>query len=77
MVKLNKTAGVRQYQETLNAYLGPIPDSFNYNGKSYTSRSFAHEYIGINPDNYIEITSYNHHPFHSRFILEIPANWNK
>ena len=24
---------------------------------------------------YVEITSYNHHPYHETFILEIPDNW--
>jgi bleomycin hydrolase len=74
--RIKQNSWRKTIQEALNSYLGPLPDSFNYNSKSYTSQSFADEYIGINPDNYIEITSYNHHPFNNRFILEIPANWN-
>ncbi len=27
-------------------------------------------------DNYVEITSYTHHPFYSKFILEVPDNWS-
>jgi bleomycin hydrolase len=27
-------------------------------------------------DDYIEITSYTHHPFYSKFILEVPDNWS-
>lgn len=61
---------------TLKAYLGAIPDSFKYEGKFYSPRSFADKYIGINPDSYLEITSFSHHPYNRRFILEIPANWN-
>jgi len=56
----------------LEAYLGAIPDSFIYNGNFYNSKSFASEMIGINPDNYIVITSYKHNPFYSEFILDIP-----
>ncbi|TWI95973.1 bleomycin hydrolase [Mucilaginibacter frigoritolerans] len=52
------------------------PQTFNYDGKVYTPKSFAEEKIGINTDNYIEITSYTHHPFYSKFALEIPSNWN-
>ena len=52
------------------------PESFNYQGKNYTPKSFAEEKIGINPDDYVEKTSYTHHPFYSKFILEIPSNWN-
>jgi len=52
------------------------PESFIYQGKNYTSKSFAKEIIGINPDDYIEITSYTHHPFYSKFVLEMPSNWD-
>ena len=61
---------------TLTKYLGEIPESFEYDGKKYTPQSFATEYIGLNMDDYIEITSYTHHPFYSKFILEVPDNWS-
>ena len=47
-----------------------------YQQKQYTPKSFAKEMVGINPDDYIEITSFSHHPFYSKFILEIESNWN-
>ncbi|NIM52478.1 MAG: aminopeptidase [Gemmatimonadales bacterium] len=58
----------------LDAYLGEIPETFVYNGKTYTPRSFAGE-LGIRPDDYVELTSFTHHPFDSWFALEIPDNW--
>jgi bleomycin hydrolase len=58
----------------INTYLGESPAFFNYKGKEYTPKSFAQE-MGINPDNYIEITSYTHHPFYEKIVLEIPDNW--
>ena len=61
---------------TLNKYLGEIPQSFEYEGKKYTPQTFAAEYIGLNMDDYIEVTSYTHHPFYSKFILEVPDNWS-
>lgn len=60
----------------LSETLGEAPASFTYNQKQYTPKSFANEMIGINPDDYMEITSYSHHPFYSKFILEIESNWN-
>lgn len=60
----------------LENYLGKVPESFIYNGKSYTPESFS-KYLGINPDDYVEITSFNHHPFYSKFVLEVPDNWSK
>ncbi len=60
----------------LTQTLGKAPDTFVYNGKQFSPRLFANEMIGINPDDYVEITSYTHHPFYSKFALEIEANWN-
>jgi bleomycin hydrolase len=60
---------------TLNAYLGELPEKFQYEGKEYTPLSFARDYVGLDLDDYVEITSYTHHPFYTKFILEIPDNW--
>ena len=55
-------------------YLGPIPEKFTYKGKEYTPKSFA-ESLGLNPDDYVSITSYTHHPFYEQFVIEIQDNW--
>ncbi len=62
------------YQGILDAYLGEYPENFTYQGKDYTPQSFAAE-LEINPDDYIEIGSYTHHPFYEKFIIEVPDNW--
>lgn len=66
----------KSVKAVLNAYLGKAPNTFTYKGKEYTPTSFADEFVGINPDDYIEITSYSHHSFFKTFVLDIPANWN-
>lgn len=60
----------------LDKYYGPVPASFQYKGKTYTPQSFAKNYLGINPGDYIEITSYTHHPFYTSFVLEDKYNWS-
>jgi bleomycin hydrolase len=70
------SAWYEAFEGTLNAYLGEIPNKFEYEGKWYTPQSFASDYVGLNMEDYVEITSYTHHPFYSRFILEIPDNWS-
>jgi bleomycin hydrolase len=64
----------KAYSGILDAYLGEYPDTFTYEGKEYTPRSFA-DALGLNPDDYVELGSYTHHPFHEKFIIEIPDNW--
>jgi bleomycin hydrolase len=66
----------RDISEILSGTMGKAPDTFIYKQKSYTPKSFAKEMVGINPDDYVEITSFSHHPFYSKFILEIESNWN-
>ena len=57
-----------------NAYLGELPTEFEYEGKQYTPLTFA-SMLGLNADDYVSITSYTHHPFYTRFALEVPDNW--
>lgn len=57
-----------------NTYLGECPESFEYEGKEYTPKSFA-EMLGLNADDYVSVTSYTHHPFYTQFALEVPDNW--
>ena len=61
-------------QAIYDTYLGACPESFEYEGKSYTPQSFV-ESLGLNPNDYVSITSYTHHPFYTRFALEVPDNW--
>jgi len=60
--------------KVLDVYLGKVPREFYYNGKKYTPISFL-KATGFNPDNYVEFTSFTHHPFYSKFVLEVPDNW--
>ena len=57
-----------------DTYLGECPETFTYNGKEYTPKSFA-EMLGLNADDYVGITSYTHHPYYTTFALEVPDNW--
>jgi bleomycin hydrolase len=83
---INAVAGVsverkkesEQYHQIVNsildAYLGKVPETFVYKDVSYTPKSFAAS-LGINPDDYVEITSFTNFPFYTQGILTIPDNW--
>lgn len=58
----------------IDSYLGKLPENFRFNGKDYTPKTYAQE-LGLNPDDYVSLTSYTHHPFYTKFALEIPDNW--
>jgi bleomycin hydrolase len=79
-VKANKngklsTSWRNAFDATLDAYLGEEPAQFGYNGKTYTPRSFADEVIGIDPDEYVQLTSWTHHPFYEACQIQVPDNW--
>lgn len=62
------------YEAVLDVYLGDFPSEFTYEGKTYNPKSFA-KAIDIDPDDFVEISSFNHHPFYSTFVIEVPDNW--
>ena len=70
------TAWFPGLQGILDAYLGEVPKEFMWKGKRYTPVSFANEVMGLNPDDYVLLTSYTHHPFYRPFVLEVPDNWD-
>ena len=61
-------------QRIIEKYVGKCPETFVYEGKTYTPRSFA-ESLGLNMDDYVSLTSYTHHPFNQWFVIEAPYKW--
>ena len=56
--------------------LGKVPSTFKYNGKDYNPQTFAKEVIGINPDDYVEFSSYKDTPYYQKMVLPVPDNWS-
>ena len=56
-------------------YFGELPTEVKVGKKTYTPQTYVTDYLGLNPDDYVSLTSYTHHPFYSKFILEIQDNW--
>ena len=70
------TAWLRGYDGILNAYLGEKPEKFTWQGKEYTPQTFAKEVVGLNMDDYVNLTSFTHHPFYTEFAIEVEDNWS-
>ncbi len=68
------TAWKRGFEAILDEYFGELPESFEWQGKQYTPKSFA-ESLPIVMNDYIDISSFTHHPFYEQFVLEVPDNW--
>lgn len=68
------TAWKKAFAGILDAYFGELPETFEYEGKTYTPKSFAAS-LGINLADYIPVTSFTHHPFYEPFAVEVADNW--
>jgi len=64
------------YTKILDESLGAVPTNFKYESKKYTPKSFQEDVLAFNTDDYVELTSYSHHPYYTTFDLEIPDNWS-
>jgi len=60
----------------LNSYIGTPPATFTIDGKNYTPKSYAAEFVPVKLSDYIGLTSFTHHPFYSSFSMEVPDNYN-
>jgi bleomycin hydrolase len=59
----------------LDTYMGKLPETFKYKDNDFSPLSFSKE-LGFKAEDYIELTSYTHHPFYKKINLEIPDNWS-
>lgn len=63
------------FEGILDAYLGELPETFDYEGETYTPASFA-AYLGLDMDDYVELMSFTHQPMYEQSILQVPDNWD-
>ena len=64
----------KSINSTLDNYIGEVPAEFTYEGKKYTAQSYM-ESLGLKIDDYVSLTSFTHHPFYDKFVIEVQDNW--
>jgi bleomycin hydrolase len=65
----------KAFESVLDVYMGPAPSKFEVNGVEYTPISYR-DYLGIDTKQFVDITSFTHHPFYNKFVLEVPDNFS-
>ena len=68
------TAWLNGFDGIVAAYLGDYPSEFEVNGKKYTPESYR-DALGFDVKDYVNLSSFTHHPFYEQFIIEVPDNW--
>lgn len=66
----------RAFTAVLDVYLGEDPKEFEWKGKKYTPKTFADEVVGINPTDYVEVSSFMMYPYYEKNIFMVPDNWS-
>lgn len=61
-------------ESILKEQIGKLPKKVKMDEGSYTPAEFRNKF-DLNPDDYVEMSSYTHHPFYKPFVLEVPDNW--
>jgi bleomycin hydrolase len=67
---------IKAYTAVVDTYLGEVPESFEYKGKKYTPQTFAKEVVGLNADDYVELSSFSDQQLYKPFVLMVPDNWS-
>jgi bleomycin hydrolase len=74
---ITKKAVSEKWPDVLNAildvYIGPVPEQFKAGNEIHTPATYASS-LGLKMNDYINLTSFTHHPFYQPFVLEIPDN---
>ena len=63
-----------QLNDTLDKFLGKVPQQFIWKGKTYTPHSFAREQVNLS-DDYAELVSFSDKPLYRQFVLADKYNW--
>ncbi len=64
------------FERILDHYLGALPNQFSYNNVKYSPNEFASKFLKFNESDYVNITSFQHHPYYKPFIIEVPDNFS-
>jgi len=65
---------LKSFKKILEKQIGKLPKKIKTEDGKVTPVDFVGKF-DINPDDYLEISSYSHHPYYKPFVLEVPDNW--
>jgi bleomycin hydrolase len=71
----NEEFVISTIKSIMNHYMGVPPSSFKVDGKEYTPLTYLKEYLKFNPDDYVELLSYEQEPFWNKVEYKVTDNW--
>lgn len=71
----NMEYGLATIKDIMNHYIGKPPVEFTVEGKTYTPKTYLKDYLKLNPDDFVEILSYEQEPYWEQVEYKVPDNW--
>ena len=71
----NEETAITTIKSIMNHYMGEPPTEIMVEGKKISPLQYLHDVIRINPDDYVDILSYEQEPFYKRVEYKVPDNW--
>jgi bleomycin hydrolase len=71
----NEEAAITTIKSIMNHYMGEPPTEIMVEGKKISPLQYLHDVIRINPDDYVDILSYEQEPFYKHVEYKVPDNW--
>jgi bleomycin hydrolase len=71
----DEETAIATIQSILNHYLGKPPVEIAVDGKKITPLQYMKDVIRINPDDYVDMLSYEQEPFYQKVEYKVQDNW--
>jgi bleomycin hydrolase len=71
----DEEATVATIKSIMKHYMGEPPSEILVDGKKMSPLQYLHDVIRINPDDYVDILSYEQEPFYKHVEYKVPDNW--
>lgn len=62
------------FDDIFKEELGKLPKSLKVDGEKLSPLEYRDRFE-LHADDYVELSSYAHHPYYKQFVLEVPDNW--
>jgi bleomycin hydrolase len=73
----DEAAAIASVRLILDRHMGPPPETFAYEGRTYTPVAFLADVLRLSLDDYVHCVSTLREPFHTRVLLDVPDNWRR
>ena len=73
----DEEGAVAHVRTILDRHLGPPPESFTHEGRTYRPQEFLREVLRLDMDDYVNVVSTLKEPFGAYVLLDVVDNWRR